>query len=265
MAATVLAGGQAGAQAGPATRTATNAPRTERVLPLVFEENVGQLPEGSAFLGRTRNYAVEVRPSELRFGMAGKSAGRSIHLAFAGTKGGEPAGLAEAGFRTNEYIGNDPRRWRTGVRNFDRVGLRNLYPGIDAEFYAREGEIEHDFVLAAGADAGRLRMRVSGAETMKLSASGDVVLGAEDGSLRLRKPVAYQVMADGSRRDVDAAFAMVAEGDEAALSFELGAYDHGRGLVIDPVISYATYVAGSLGSTPTAVAADTLGNVYLTC
>ncbi len=263
VAAVDVAGGQA-AQPAEATRTVPSAPRTEGVLPLVFEENVGQLPEGSVFLGRTRNYSVEVRPSELRFGMVGKGAGRSIHLAFAGTKGGAPAGLTEANFRTNEYIGNDPRRWRTGIHNFDRVALRELYAGIDAEFYARGGEIEHDFLIAAGADTNRLRMQVSGAKTMELSASGDVMLGTEDGSLRLRKPVAYQVMANGSRRDVEASFAMIAGRDEAALSFTLGAYDHRRALVIDPVISYATYVDGSLGSTPTAVAADALGSVYLT-
>ena len=206
---------------------------------------------------------MEVRPNDLQFEMTGRN-GRAIHLSFEGTGGGRPEGVSEAGFRTNEYIGNDPTRWRTGVRNFDRVALRGLYPGIDAEFYAWEGEIEHDFLLAPGADARRLKMRLAGAKTMEVTTAGDVVLGAEEGALRLRRPVAYQVMADGRHQPVNASFAMKTQGAEAELSFALGPYDHARVLVIDPVISYATYVAGSAGSTPTAVAADTQGNVYLT-
>ena len=62
-----------------------------RVLPLVFEENVGQLPGGSAFAGRTRNYAVEVGATGLQFEMAGKG-GQTIRLGFEGSKGGVAAG-----------------------------------------------------------------------------------------------------------------------------------------------------------------------------
>lgn len=262
--AAVLAGGQSTPPAVPHQHTDVGGQgAAARVLPLVFEENVGQLAKGSAFAGRTRNYDVELGATGLQFEMAG-SRGRRIHLGFEGSQGGKPARVSEAAFRTNEYMGNDPRRWRTGIRNFERVALRALYPGIDAEFYAHGGEIEHDFLLGAGADVHRLKMRVSGAKTMELSGLGDVVLGAEEGSLRMRKPVAYQVMADGTRRNVDAAFAMTVEGDEAELEFRLGAYDHARPLVIDPVISYATYVSGSAGSTPTAVTSDAAGNVYLT-
>lgn len=249
------------AERGQAQRTAR---ATEHALPLVFEQNFGQLPKGTAFAGVTQNYTVELRPNGLRFEMAGKRTARTIQIRFDGSQGGQPAGVSEAGFQTNLYMGKDPSQWHAGIRNFDRIALRKVYPGIDAEFYAHGGEIEHDFILAPGADSGLLKMHLSGAAKMEVSAGGDVVLGSEDGTLRLHKPSAYQVLADGSRKPVDAAFALTADGDEAELRFALAKYDHSRQLVIDPVISYATYVAGSLGSTPSAVTADSAGNVYLT-
>jgi len=226
-------------------------------LPLVFEQNEGQLAAGTAFAGSAPGYRLELRADELRFAMQGT---RTITVGFAGSKGGKPEGIAEAGFRTNYYVGSDPKQWRTGVRNFDRVGLRGVYPGIDAEFYARDGAIEHDFIVAPGADASLVTMKIAGAERMSVTAGGDVELAAEDGELRLRKPVAYQVMADGSRKSVDARFELKARGD---LRFVLGAYDRARELVIDPVITYASFAAGGSGSTAGSVASDTAGNVYL--
>jgi len=231
-----------------------------RALPLVFEQNDGQLAAGTAFAGRAPGYRLELRADELRFAMQGTQAERTISVGFAGSKGGKPEGIAEAGFRTNYYVGNDPKQWRTGVRNFDRVGLRGIYPGIDAEFYARDGAIEHDFLVAPGADVSLVKMKIAGAARMSVTAAGDVELAAEDGILRLKKPVAYQVMADGSRKSVDARFELKARGD---LRFVLGAYDHARELVVDPVIVYASFAAGGSGSTAGSVASDTAGNVYL--
>jgi hypothetical protein len=44
--------------------------------------------------------------------------------------------------------------------------------------------------------------------------------------------------------------------DVAYLRFTLGAYDHTRTLVIDPVIAYATYMTVSAGSIPAGLQAD---------
>ncbi len=233
-------------------------------LPLVFEENVGQLPAGTAFAGRTANYTVQVLPSELRFGLPGNKSSQTITIDFTGSDKAKAVGKSEAAFRTNFYVGSDPRGWHTGVRNYNRVALRALYPGIDAEFYSTGNDIEHDFFIAPGSDASRLAMHLAGAKMTTLSSTGDVVLAADEGALKLRKPTAYQVMADGTRKPVPAEFVLVANGDSSDLSFKLGEYDHARELVIDPVITYATYVAGNTGSTPTAVASDVDGNVYIT-
>lgn len=77
-----------------------------------------------------------------------------MDVRFAGSHGGAPVPLSGVAYRTNYFIGQDPSRWHQGIANFSRVRLRNLYPGIDSEFYSWNGELEHDFVVAPAAQDG---------------------------------------------------------------------------------------------------------------
>jgi hypothetical protein len=228
-------------------------------LPLVFQQNAGQFPSADLFAGSTQQYTLELRAHQMRFTLPGE---RVLTLSFANSHKAQPQALTEVPFRTNIYIGNDPAQWHTGLRNYDRVALDHLYPGIDAQFYTHANEIEHDFYVARQADPAQLALTLAGADSTRLTPAGDLVLGVANGALRLHKPVAYQLAPDGTRQPVAARFVLAANHRE--LRFALGAYDHARTLVIDPVITYATYVAGSSGSTPTAIAVDASGNVYLT-
>ena len=44
---------------------------------------------------------------------------------------------------------------------------------------------------------------------------------------------------------------------------KLVAYDHARELIIDPILSYATYFGGSGDDTSPSIAVDASGNIYL--
>ena len=47
-----------------------------------------------------------------------------------------------------------------GVPTFDRVAYSGIYPGIDVVFYGNQRELEYDIHVAAGADAGKVRLRL---------------------------------------------------------------------------------------------------------
>ena len=53
-------------------------------------------------------------------------------------------------------------------------------------------------------------------------------------------------------------------GDDGAVSFDVGEYDRGRELIIDPVIEYLTYLGGNTYDGAAAVAVDTQGAAYIT-
>ena len=48
------------------------------------------------------------------------------------------------------------------------------------------------------------------------------------------------------------------------IAFALGPYDHSQPLVIDPTLTYSTYLGGSVQDSPFAIAADSSGSAYIT-
>src|SRR5260370_3809800 len=123
----------------------------------------------------------------------------------------------------NYFIGNDSSKWRTNVANYSRVALREVYPGLDLILYGNERQLEYDWVVAPGADPKQIRVRWEGADPVRKSGDGDLVLSA---SLRQKKPVILQ---EGKR--VKGGYTM--RGREVV--FELSKYDATKPLVIDPV------------------------------
>lgn len=233
-------------------------------LPLAFERNEGQMPAGIRFLGRTQQYTVAVSTESLRFFLAEARNEAPVELSFVRGHAEALTGLVEAGFRTNSYLGEVPSRYRLGVRNYSRIGLRRVYPGIDVEFYAAGERLEHDFLVAPGADASAIALNLRSEREAKMDARGDVLVGMDAGELRLEKPVAYQIAAEGRREAVAVEFLLERpKVGGQSLRFRLGEYDRTRALVIDPVIVYASFAAGTAGSTATAIATDPAGNVYL--
>src|SRR5215203_3323585 len=89
---------------------------------------------------------------------------------------------------------------------------------------------------------------------------GDLLLHTAMGDIRQSKPVAYQE-ADGVREQISVDYVPNGVG---RVGFQVGAYDHARPLIIDPVLTYSTYLGGSGFDQGYAIAVDSLGNAYVT-
>ena len=85
----------------------------------------------------------------------------------------------------------------------------------------------------------------------------DVVVHAGDETIRLHEPVVYQEGAAGRER-VNGRFTVKGR----RIGFEVAAYDRTRPLVIDPVVSYATYLGGAGDQTGAGIGVDAAGNIY---
>lgn len=72
-----------------------------------------------------------------------------------------------------------------------------------------------------------------------------------------RRPLAYQTF-DRERREVRAGYRI---DDEGVVRFEPAAHDPARALVIDLVLTYATYLGGTLGERIGDITVDAGGNV----
>ncbi len=156
-------------------------------------------------------------------------------------------GLNKQEAQTNYFIGNDPAQWHKNVPNYEKVRYAGIYPGVDLIYYGKQKQLEYDFVVNPGADARAIALTFSsGAGANKqvplaVDRNGDLIATLEGGEVSFHKPIVYQKN-HNAKTAVDARYVLNADGK---VGFELGAYDHRKQLVIDPVLSYSTYLGGS--------------------
>jgi hypothetical protein len=178
--------------------------------------------------------------------------------------GGNPraqiAGSNELRGRTNYFIGNDPSKWRANVPQYARVSYRDVYPGVSMALYGVQRQLEFDFIVAPGASPAPIRLGVSGANGITMDDAGNLLLSSSAGNVLLHKPIAYQEKG-GARYPVEACFVLTAN---YQVAFRVADYDRSRELVIDPSVSYATYLGGTLEDDSNAIAIDSGGNAYVT-
>jgi hypothetical protein len=246
-------------------------------LPLAFEENAGQTDARVKFLARGAGYTVFLteRNATLRLEPPSPTTGNfDKNAAAAKRESGAVLRLAlsssnphpdvhalnlEPG-RSNYFIGNDPQKWRSNISQYSRVKFDAVYPGIDLVYYGNQGQLESDYIVAPGADAKQIALRVEGADRIRLNSTGDAIVSTAAGDLSLHQPLAYQE-SNGSRQQVAANYVQSAPG---VLAIEVGEYDPRQTLVIDPVVGYATFLSGSTGATGgNAIAANSSGNAYV--
>src|SRR2546426_2956094 len=131
-------------------------------LPLAFEINDGHTDDQVKALARGRGHTMFLtRVGETVFVLQ-KLRGLQRDVVRMNLVGGNPTprveGLDELPGKANYFIGNDPKKWRTNVPTYARVKVRDVYPGVDVVDYGNQQQLEHDFMVAPGADPDSIRI-----------------------------------------------------------------------------------------------------------
>lgn len=171
----------------------------------------------------------------------------------------EVKGLEELPGRTNYFIGNDPQKWRTDVVNYRKVMYQDIYPGVDMLYYGDQGKLEYDFVVAPHADPQKIHLKFIGDVRLKLDRNGDLLLVSKSGVVRQHKPIIYQDV-NGTRSPIDGGYVVKRRGE---VSFRIGKYDVTKPLILDPVITYSTYLGGTDLEQASGIAVDSANNIYV--
>ena len=228
-------------------------------LPLAFEANHGQSDARVRFLARGPGYTLFLTPAEAVLSLRAPAAVVRLRL-----EGANPqpsvTGLDRLAGASNYFIGNDPANWQLGVPNYGSVQYAGVYPGIDVVYYGNQRQLEYDFVVAPEADPRRITLAFDGVDRLSIDPQGNLRLQTAHGELVQQKPVIYQDIR-GTRQHVDGRYVLQAHG---RVGFAIGSYDVTQPLVIDPVLSYSTYLGGGGSDIGYAVAADSAGNAYVT-
>lgn len=248
-------------------------------LPLSFEPNRGQTDARVAYLAHGSGYTLFLSPDSATFELQRGSAQSMrppahgpmpaaetavIRMDLVGADGAAPMQAQQPLPGIANYLaGSDRSRWITALPTFAQTRAAGVYPGVDLVYYGTQGRLEYDFIVAPRADPSVIHLAFAGAKPT-LTASGDLVLalGSTTGpnDIRFQKPLIYQ-QRQGVRQPVDGRFAI---GADQQVSFEVGAYDHSRELVIDPVFAFSSYLGGSSQqSLPYGMALNSSDDIYL--
>lgn len=254
-----------GGAASPAPPGTTPAPSAVRsyAAPLSFEANQGQVASQVKYLARGQGYTLFLTPGAAMLGLRGRGATGStswLRMVLQGAAAAPAmAGEELLPGQSHYFVGNNPAQWRTHVPTFGRVRYEQIYPGVDLIYYGRQGRLENDFEVAPGSDPKVIAWRMDGAEAVRLTPQGDLLLSVAGNEVRWQRPRAIQ-QEGNKEREVPIRYRL----QDRTVSFELGKYDPLRKLVIDPALTYSSYLGGSGGDIAYGVVLDAAGEAYLT-
>ncbi len=160
----------------------------------------------------------------------------------------------------NYLRGSTAFGWISDIPCYTAVVYHDVYPGIGVRFYGSGQRAEYDFLIGPGADPSDIELQYDGVQSLVLDASGNLVVTTAWGQIIERQPVVYQQVGN-IRRTIAAEFTMPSD---SSIGFNVvGAYCHWLPLVIDPVLSYSTYLGGGASSAAYGIDIDAAGNIYV--
>jgi hypothetical protein len=211
-------------------------------------QNLGQWPQEVAFAAEAGALRVRAQVGGIGLDLVGREASsgerRGAHLWLEFVAGGpvSPLGAGTLPTLRHYYSGADPEHRVSGVPEFESVRWPEVWPGIEVRLTQRSGLWAYDLVAEPGADLGRVRFELHGAESLELDPlRGELVAQVGFGELRQTRPQLWCEGHDGERTEVSGGFRLLAGG---GVGFEVGARPAAGPLVIDPGFNLSTFLGG---------------------
>ncbi len=245
-------------------------------LPMSFEPVQAKTDQRVRFLARGRGYDLFLTTGEAVLSFQGNCArsgdsttDRSetdclprsvlrVGLVHA-VRASNPVGVNELTGVSNYFIGGDPEKWHRNIPRFAGVKYAGVYPGIDMVYHGSQGQLEHDFLVAPGADPRSIELIFRNAKKLAVNAAGDLMVSLGNSEWIERAPVIYQ-QREGQRQVVAGRYVLRGKN---RVGFSLAAYDQSKPLIIDPILTYSTYLGGNAFDDAFNIAVDASGNAYI--
>jgi hypothetical protein len=140
---------------------------------------------------------------------------------------------------------------------YGRIRYRDVYPGIDLEYYGMNGTLKYEFLVHPGADASRIRIRYEGQDSLSIDDDGNLRIHA--GGLAL-KDDAPRSLIHGENGDIIVRSSYLLR-DTNVNSYSVVEYDHSFPLTIDP--GYTVFFGGSIKDICESMTIGNDGKIYI--
>jgi len=140
---------------------------------------------------------------------------------------------------------------------YKKVTIENVYNCIDLVYYEKDGLMKYDFVVKAGANPEKIRMKYFGAEDIIIDKEGNVVIKTPLGEVTEKKPFTYSAT---TNQVIESAYKV----KNKTVKFDVSDKTRSEDIIIDPIRIWATYYGGTVVDEGRSICADNSGNVYVT-
>lgn len=147
---------------------------------------------------------------------------------------------------------------------YNEIILKNVYEGIDLRLYSGDnGTLEFDWLVGRAADYNKIKMLFTGQNYLKTDKKGNLIIGLACNNIKISIPETYQLI-EGNKKILHAA--MFTMPDKKTVAYAVyGNFDKEVPLVIDPVMSWSTYMHNNSSTFDEylyAVAANSADEIY---
>lgn len=147
----------------------------------------------------------------------------------------------ELPYKCHYFLSANPQKWLTDVPSYRALVYKDVYPGIDLKYYGHKDCLEYDFMIAPGADLSQISLSYEGAVSMSVNENGELLIETGWSRIVEHKPKVYQICR-GHRISLDGQYVLRSAN---SFGFSLSSdYDSCLPLVIDPVLTFNTYLGG---------------------
>jgi hypothetical protein len=209
---------------------------------LTFERNTGQMDAQFQFMARDRQATYFFMTSEVRtvVNNADATAPFAYSMKFVGARAGaKPIGIGNSSRNGQQHV-LEGSQFIKNIPQHEQLRYPNLWDNIHAYFAQSEEGLKYDFVVNPGGNPASIAFELEGVTNVRVTPEGELAFSTPFGELRKGRPYTYQNI-DGNQVEVPSQY--VVRGN--VISFQVGAYDAAKQLIIDPVaLKWATVLGG---------------------
>jgi hypothetical protein len=155
----------------------------------------------------------------------------------------------------NNYYSENCPNGALNVKSYQQITYQNIYDGIDLKWYEKDGHLEYDYLVRAGADYKQIQIEIKGADKLTLNNKGELIYKTPLGDIIEQVPIVKQ-----NGKTLKSKWLI----KNNVLSFEIENINKSQAFIIDPIVrTWGTYYGGSGDDFGYSCATDANGNVYM--
>ncbi|TAH25109.1 MAG: PKD domain-containing protein [Cytophagales bacterium] len=157
----------------------------------------------------------------------------------------------------NYFRGNDASKWVSNAKSYKKINYRQLYEGIDLDFYSKGDFLKYDFIVQPNVSPNQIKLKFEGADALKLE-NGQLLIQTSIVNIREKAPIAYQII---NQKKCNVPCRFVLRGNEVSYEFPNG-YNQNYQLIIDPELIFSTYSGSKVDNFGFTATFDSDGFLY---